>query len=332
MTTSGPGKLDYFPWPFTLTPMNTKGIAITFLLIFLSLVSCTAEPVRHQDISSTSPWAAHLDLTKLSDPPLDGFLLKVAGFDRVLQLQTVLKEKLTIDWKSVEGVTLFGAGDKLSETAIILRGDMKKIDLTSLPIAKDLPLHHGIKLRQGPDWQESSLMLARASDKAWIAGTSLQASKDSLDLLAGRKESKSSMTLPEDAANKLKSAAAMFSIDMKKLNAELQFEADFTRAIRQAWFLIGARDDLVEATVMIDSTDGEGLLFLQKNFKLLAALLMSQPETPATWLELAGAIEIETQGNWMTLKVAASPEKAAVFLKTLGPLFVKASDSSKQGN
>ena len=63
--------------------MNTKGIAITFLLIFLSLVSSTAEPVRHQDISSTSPWAAHLDLTKLSDPPLDGFLLKVAGFDRV---------------------------------------------------------------------------------------------------------------------------------------------------------------------------------------------------------------------------------------------------------
>jgi hypothetical protein len=332
LITSGPGKLDCFPGPFTLIPMNTKGTAVTFLLIFFGLVPCIAEPVRHQDISTLSPWAAHLDLTKLNDPPLDGFLLQVAGFDRVLQLQKVLKEKHAIDWDSVEGVTLFGADDRLNETAIILRGDMEKIDLTSLPIAKNLPLHHGIKLRQGPDWQESSLMVARASDKAWIVGTSLQAAKDSLDLLAGRKESRSSVTLPEEAANELKSAAAMLSLDMKKLNAELQFEADFTRAIRQAWFLIGSRNDLIEATVMIHSTDGEGLLFLQKHLNLLTALLMSQPNPPATWLELAGAIEIKTRGNWMTLKVAASPKKAAVFLKNLEPLFIKAPDSSKQGN
>ncbi|MFT6863163.1 MAG: hypothetical protein ACJAVK_001724 [Akkermansiaceae bacterium] len=312
--------------------MNTKGTAVTFLLTFFPLVPCTAEPVQDQDISSTSPWAAHLDFTKLSDPPLEGFLLQIAAFDRVLQLQTVLNEKLAIDWKSVEGVTLFGAGDRSSETAIILRGDIEKIDLTSLPIAKDLPLYHGTKLRQGPDWQESSLTLAKASDKAWIAGTSLQAAKESLDLLAGRKESRSSATLPEEATNALKSAAAMFSIDMKKLNPKLQFEADFTRAIRQAWFLIGSRDDQVEATIIIDSTDAEGLLFLQKHFKLLTALLMSQPETPATWLELAEALEIETHGNWMTLKVAASPEKSAIFLKTLGPLFTKAPDVSKQGN
>ena len=312
--------------------MNTKGTAFTFLLIVLGLVPCIAEPVRHQDISSTSPWAAHLDFTKLSHPPLDGFLLQVAGLDRVLQLQKVLKEKHAIAWESVEGVTLFGAGDRLSETAIILRGDMEKIDLTSLPIAKNLPLHHGIKLRQGPNWQESSLMVARSSDKALIVGTSLQAAKDSLDLLAGRKKSRSSATLPADAANELKSAAAMLSLDMKKLNAELQFEADFTRAIRQAWFLIGSRDKLIEATVMIHSTDGEGLLFLQKHLNLLTALLLAQPDPPATWLELAGAIKIKTHGNWMTLKVAASPEKAAVFLKTLESLFVNAPDSSKQGN
>lgn len=312
--------------------MKTKDTAITFLLVFLSLVPCSSEPVRHQDISSTSPWSAHLDFTKLSDPPLDGFLQQVAGFDRVLQLQSILREKHAIDWKSVLGITLFGAGDKLSETALIIRGDMEKIDLTSLPIAKNTSPHHGIKLRQGPDWQESSLMVARASDKAWIVGTSLQAAKESLDLLAGRKKSRNPVTLPEAAVNELKSAAAIFSLDMKKLNAELQFEADFTRAIRQAWFLIGSRDDLIEATVMIHSTDGEGLLFLQKHLNLLTALLMSQPNPPTTWLELAGAIEIETRGNWMTLKIAASPEKAVVFLKTLEPLFVNAPDSSKQGN
>ena len=88
----------------------------------------------------------------------------------------------------------------------------------------------------------------------------------------------------------------------------------------------------VEATLMIDSTDAEGLLFLQKQLQLLTVFLVSQEAAPAIWLELAGAIKVETQGNWMTLKVAASPEKATVFLKTLRPLFTKAPDVSKQGN
>ncbi len=312
--------------------MNTKGTAIAFLLIFLGLISGSAEPVRHRDISSVSPWAAHLDFSRLRDSPLNGFLLQVAGFDRVLQLQTVLKEKLAIDWKSLEGVTLFGSGDRSNETAIILRGDFEKNGLTSLPIAKNLPRHHGVEFRQGPDWQQSSLILARHSDQEWVAGTSLQAAKESLDLLAGRKKSRSAAALTKGATNELKSAAAMLSLDMNQLNGQLQFEADFTRAIQQAWFLIGSRDDLVEATLMMNSTDSEGLVYLQNQFLVLTTLLKSQPSSPAGWLELAGDIEVETQGNWMTLKVAASPEKAAIFLKSLGPLFGKARDSSKQGN
>ena len=312
--------------------MNIKGPIIASLLIVLGLVSGNAEPVRNRDIGPASPWAAHLDFAKLDDPALDGFLLQVAGFDRVLQLQKILKEELALEWESLEGVTLFGAGDPPGETAILVRGKLEMVDLTSLPLATGLPTSSGVKLRQGPDWQKSSLILAKPSNQELVAGTSLQAVKDSLDLLAGRKESRSTAVLTEKASNELKSAAAMFSLDMKKLNQELQFEADFTRAIQRAWFLIGSRNDLVEATLMIDSTDAEGLIFLQKQLQLLTVFLISQADAPAIWLELAGAIKVETQGNWMTLKVAASPERATLFLKTLGPLFVQTPDSSREGN
>jgi hypothetical protein len=329
---SGPENLDEISRTTILTLMNTKGTAIAFLLIFSSLAPCNADPVRHRDISSDSLWAAHLDFTRLNDPPLNGFLHQVAGFDRILQLQRALTDQLAIDWESVGGVTLFGSGDRLDETAIILRGDSEKIDLTNLPIAENLPVYQGVSLRQGPVWQQTSLILAKPSNQELVAGSSLQAIKDSLNLLAGQKESRSEAVLPEDAANKINSAAAMLSLDMKRLNTELQFEADFTRAIQQAWFLIGSRDDLVEATIMIDSTDAEGLAFLQEQLQLLPALLSTQPNPPQVWFELAGAMEFETKGQWMTLKVAATPEKAAAFLKSLGPLFVNAPESSNQGD
>lgn len=312
--------------------MNPKGLAITFLLIFLGLAPCFGEPFRHQDTSSTTPWAAHLDLTKLQRPPLDGFLLQVAGFDRILQLQTVLRKELAIDWQLFEGVTLFGAGDQLSETAIIIRGDLKNADLTNFPITNKIAPYHGVQLRQGPEWQKSPLIFARQSDNEWIAGTSQQTIKNSMDLIAGRMKGGSVDHLSADAAKEIEAAAAMFALDMEQLNGELEFEADFTRAIQRAWFLIGSKNDLVEATLMIDSTDAEGLLFLQKQFQLLPVLLMSKQDCPAIWLELATAIRIETKGNWMTLKVAASPKKAAEFLKSLAPLFIETPGSATPGN
>lgn|GEM_PF-5807570 len=170
-----------------------------------------------------------------------------------MQLQTVLKQKLAVDWKAVDGVTLFGAGDRASETAMVLRGNFGGVDLTNLPVDEKLPSYDGIQLREGTEWQGSPLILATPSDQEWFAGTSLEAVKESLDLLAGRQRSRSSSGLDEDAAKERNSAAAMFALDMKKLNGELQFEADFSRAIQRSWFLIGFRDDLVEATLMVES-------------------------------------------------------------------------------
>ncbi|MEJ6579153.1 MAG: hypothetical protein QNL33_09930 [Akkermansiaceae bacterium] len=308
------------------------GTTIAFLLIFSGWLPCLAEPIQHRDVSQDSPWSAHLDFNRLSDAPLEGFLLQVAGFDRILQLQTVFKQKLAVDWRSVGGVTLFGVGDRAGETAMILRGDFGGVDVTILPEDREHSSYRGLKLRRGPDWQKSPLIMARHSDQEWVAGTSLQAVKESLDLLAGQGHSRSLDGLDDEAAKELKSAAAMFSLDMKKLNGELQFEADFTRAIQRAWFLIGSRGTLVEATLMVESTDSEGLVFLQKQLQVLTTLLKSRPDSPAVWPELAGAIDVKTRGNWMTMKIATTPEQSAVFLKSLGPLFIKAPDPSKQGN
>ncbi|YCM44797.1 hypothetical protein V2O64_02035 [Verrucomicrobiaceae bacterium 227] len=312
--------------------MNTRSVALALLLIFLGLIPGMAAPVQHRDISLESPWAAHLDVTRLSDPALEGFLLQVAGFDRVLQLQTVLKEELAIDWKSVDGVTLFGAGGQSRETAVILRGDLGGVEQARLPIVKNVPSYRGIPLRQGPVWGTNSLILARHSNQEWVAGTSLEAVKNSLDLLAGRKDSRKSGTLTKHAASELQRSAAMFALDMEKLDGELKFEADLTRAIQRGWFLIGTRDDLVEATLMIESTDTEGLLFLQKQLQMLTVFLKSREESPAVWLELLAALEVDTRGHWMTVKVAATPEKAAVFLKSLGPLFMKSPEEPDSGN
>jgi len=312
--------------------MNSPGTTVALLLLCLGLIPCLAEPVRPGDVGSDSGWAAHLDFEKLSDDPLEGFLVQVAGFDRILQLQTVFKEKLGVDWKSVGGVTLFGAGERRRETAMVLRGDFGGVDLANFPVDETIPRYHGVSLRQGPDWQQCPLILAIHSEREWVAGTSLQAVKDSLDLLAGRVVSRSLAGLSDEAAKELKSSAAMLALDMKKLNSELQFEADFTRAIQRAWFLIGSRDDLVEATLMIESTDRDGLVFLQTQLQVLTTLLKSRPDSPAVWLELTGALEVETRGNWIMVKVAASPEKSGKFLKSLRPLFVKAPEPPGDGN
>ena len=310
--------------------MKASGTAIIYLLILIGLGPSFGAPIQDGDVGTDSSWSAHLDFERLGDAPLDGFLVQVAGFDRILQLRAIFKEKLGVDWELVNGVTLSGAGVRSGEAAMVLRGDFGRVDLTSLPLNEELPIHQGTSLRTGPDWLKKPLILATYSDTEWVAGTSLEAVKDSLDLLAGLKRPGSSNGLDDQVTHELKSSAAMFALDMKKLNGELQFEADFTRAIQRAWFLIGSRKEEVEATLMIESTDREGLVFLQKQLQILSAVLNSQSDSPSIWLELTKAIEIETRGNWLTVKVAASPEKSAAFLKSLGPLFVKTTEPATE--
>ncbi len=78
----------------------------TLIPMLLGLATGIADPVRQQDIGASSPWAAHVDLAKVNDSPLSSLLFEIAGFDRIMQLQKVLKEKLAIDVKTAEGVTL----------------------------------------------------------------------------------------------------------------------------------------------------------------------------------------------------------------------------------
>lgn len=308
---------------------TTKRVSIAILLMLFGLASGSAEPVRQQDISSSSPWAAHVDLAKLNDSPVSSLLFEIAGFDRILELQKILKEKLALDLKAIEGVTLFGSGDRKRETAMIVRGKFENLDLSGLPAVPGGATYHGAQVHQGPQWQKGSLFLARCSSTELVAGTSLQAVRDSLDLLVGQSGSWHDVPLPDHARTELNSATALLALDMKPLGNELQFEADFTRSIRRAWFLIGSRDDQVEATVLIDSTDAEGLTYIQNQLKVLTLMLKSRQDIPPASLELMTALKVDTQDHWMTAKVSAPPDKAAELLRSLGPLFQKEADQPK---
>ncbi|HAT19103.1 MAG TPA: hypothetical protein DCS85_03005, partial [Verrucomicrobiales bacterium] len=87
------------------------------------------------------------------------------------------------------------------------------------------------------------------------------------------------------------------------------------------WFLIGSRDDQVEAAVLIDSTDAAGLAYLQTQLQFLTVMLKSQEGVPPAWLELMSALKVEAKDHWMTAKVGVPREKAAGLLRSLGPLF-----------
>ena len=303
--------------------MTTKGSILGLLILLGSMVGW-AEPVRQADLNAASPWAAHLDVAKLQDSPLGAFLLKTAGFDRVLELENAMKEQLSLDLNAIESVTLFGSGEQGRETAILLRGKFGEMDLSALPIAKDAPAHHGIRIHEGPRWQQSSFFLARRSETELVTGTSLPAVRESLDLLAGRQKSWEGIALPDHASEELASATALLALDMARLGSELKFEADFTRSARRAWLLIGSRDEQVEVTVLVDSTDAEGLAYLRSQLGVLTMMLASGQDVPPARLELVKALRIETKENWMTVKISAPPEKAAEFLQSLEPLFREA--------
>ncbi|HJM65253.1 MAG TPA: hypothetical protein QGF50_16175, partial [Roseibacillus sp.] len=119
----------------------------------------------------------------------------------------------------------------------------------------------------------------------------------------------------------LNSASALLALDMKRIGGKLQFESDITRSIRRAWFLIGSRDDQVEAAVLIDSADAAGLAYLQAQLQFLTVMLKSQEGVPPEWIELMSALRVEIKDHWMTVKVGAPRKKAAELLRSLGPLF-----------
>jgi hypothetical protein len=292
----------------------------TLIPLLLGLAPGIADPVQQQDIGAASPWAAHIDLAKLDDSPLSSLLLEIAGFDRIIQLQNVLKEQLAIDVKAADSVTLFGSGKNSQETAVIVRGKFESLDLSGLSAAPGGP-YRGVGLHEGPQWQAGALFLASPSASELVAGTSLSAVREALDVLAGRQKSWRGVSLAEHAKKELNSATVLLALDMKRLGGKLEFEADFTRSIRRAWFLIGSRDDQVEATVLIDSTDAAGLAYLQTQLQFLRVMLKSQEGVPPAWLELMSALKVETKDHWMTAKVGAPPEKSAGLFRSLGPLF-----------
>jgi hypothetical protein len=280
-----------------------------------------SDPDRPASPPAESPWAAHLDVTKLQDSPLGTFLVETLGFDHVREVQDALKEELKLDLSMIESVTLSGAGERWQESAIALRGKFEAVDLSALPVVQDAGLLRQARIHRGPRTHGTALFLARLSAREMVAGTSLEAIRDSLDLLETKRTSWEQAGLVDHVRTELAGASAALALDMDRIGAELQFEADLTRSMRRAWLLAGTRGKEVEVTVLVDSTGGEGLNYLRDQLGILTAMFMAGEGVPPEWLELVQALKIDTRGHWLTLKVSAPPEKATRFLRSLAPLF-----------
>ena len=279
-----------------------------------------AEPIRQSDVAASSPWAAHLDVAKLQHSPLGGFLVKSAGFDRVVDLQEALKKELALDLGAVESVTLHGVGERGIEAVLLVRGRFQELDLASFPQAAQ-PGESAVAIHEGPQWNGQQTYLALRSDTELVGGTSIRAVRDGLALLAGQKKSWAERNLPAKQAGVISTATAQLALDMEHIGAELGFEAEFTKSLRRAWLLVGSREEDVEVTLLLDSVDAESLALVRSQLTLLTAALTSGPDTPPEWRALAAAIRVETDGNWISDRVSAPPQDTTRLLQSLGPLF-----------
>lgn len=288
------------------------------LLSLLGTVTIFASPFRLSDLETKSPWIAHIDAAKLRTSPLQSFLAETGGFDQFLELKASLKEKLSLDLEAIEGVTLLGSGNQWKETSILVRGDFQSNDFNSLPTAGDSAIHRGPTLGKKP------LFLTKHSERELVVGTSVQAVRDGLDTLAKPAiQSWGNSDLTDHIRSKLSSTTALFAIDMKTIGKELKFEAELTRAMRSAWFLIGSRGNDIEVTFLINSSDSEGLTFLSERWTLFSTMLVSGKETPQGVRESMAAQKVEMHKQWMTITMTAPPKKAAGFLDALGSLFAE---------
>ncbi|MFT6180909.1 MAG: hypothetical protein ACJAQT_003661 [Akkermansiaceae bacterium] len=295
---------------------------LILLLSLLGIVTTLASPIWLADLGTRSPWVAHIDTTKLRTSPLRNFLAETAGFDQFLQLKGSLKDKLSLDVETIEGLTLLGSGKKWRETSILIRGDFALNHFDSLPVVDDKSGSENLLIRQVPELDKRTFFLTKYSGKELVVGTSVQAVRDGVGTLREpAPNSWATADLTDDTRAKLGSAIALFAIDMKTIGAELKFEAELTRAMRSAWLLINSRGNDIEVSFLINSPDSEGLTFLSEKWTFFSTMLVAGQETPQAVRESMAAQKVTMHGQWMTVTMAAPPKEAAQFLKAFGPLF-----------
>lgn len=289
-----------------------------------------ADPMRHGDLGAKSAWAAHLDVTKLRGSALESLLRKAEGFDRLVELQQTLDEEMSLDLKALQGVTIFAAGKDSQDTAVVLRGNFENANLSPSDETNRNreSVHRGHSIYEITKWRQSPVFLARRSKSELAGGTSPEAAREVLDLLDGQAKPWSPFAVSEGVRTQLASATVSFVVDVERLGKQLQFEAEFTRSLRHAWFLIGSQEEDVQFTTLINSRDAESLLQLRQQFQGLLMMLSLQEDLPEGFAEMLKGVQIETRDHWMTLKVAVPPEKAPQFLKSLGGMF---REKSKDG-
>lgn len=291
------------------------------LLSLIGMVQSSAAPLRLADLATHPPWVAHLDTAKLRDSSVGTFLSETAGFDQFLKIKGTFSEKLALDLEMIDGVTLMGVGQEWRKTSMLVRGTFEPRKFAALAVENtrgiDLPV-----VLQGPEVMGKKVFLSRHSQKELAVGTSLPAVAKSLEILKNPDhEGWQQLGFNDEVRKKIASATALLGIDMDKIGDELDFEAELTRAMKSAWFLINSKGDDIELSFLIRSSDVKGLTFLSEKWRLFSTLLMAGEGSPLMVQQALAGQKVEVLGDWLSITMTASPKKAARFLNTMAPLF-----------
>lgn len=292
------------------------------LLSLLGMVATFADPIRPADLASSPPWVAHLDARKLEQAKVGDFLAGTAGFDRLLQLEGDVSKSLKIDLKQIDSITLLGSGQKWQDTAILVRGTMAPRAFAKAPLRAEEGAGDQPSVWEGPELLGEKVFLNQEQQNQLVVGTSPKAVREGLVTLAAPPPSSwEALGFHPAVRDRLASGIAVFGMNMEKIGNELKFEADLTRAMKSAWFVIGSQGENIELSFFIKSADLEGLALVSQKWALFSSLLLSGEGSPLLVRQAVAGQKVEVNDDWLCITMTAAPQKVAQFLKVMAPLF-----------
>lgn len=264
-----------------------------------------------EEVRAESFWMAHLDTAAMRGTPLERFLDKLAVGASVHDLQQQIANHLGIRDLKLGSTTFMDSGDPGTHAVMILRGDFSEIAALDNPT--DPTMHRGKTIAHGPQWQGAPLYLARISPNQCVVGTSRRGVERAIDRLDGVGASWQGVEAPPE----LRSAALVFALDMARLGALLDFEAELTRSLQRLWVVAGTRGDDVEFSISLESGDPIRLGEVERQLLSLLPLLAAKSHDAGINAPAMPRINVETQGRWLKLSLQAPPDQIAAFLNGL---------------
>lgn len=283
----------------------------TGMAIGLMAAPVQAEVSFLDGVSAESFWFAHLDPAAVRGTPLGQCLDQLAAGAVVRDLQLLIADHLGIRDLKLGPTTWLDAGEPGAHAVMILRGDFSGIAALDAPAARTT--HRGRTIAQGPQWRGAPLYLARVSANECVVGTSRHGVERTIDRIDGMGGSWRDVETPPQ----LPSAALVCGLDMARLGALLEFEAELTRSLQRLWVMAGSHGDDVVFSLSLESGDPARLEEMEGQFRALLPLLAAET-LHAGGNELAmPRIEVHRNGRWLKLSLRAPPAQIAALLNGL---------------